>query len=273
MHYLRVTPAGAGAAYLDLGDPTGPATVYLGGLGSAGTVGFAPVVADLAIAGNGRHLLVDLIGSGWSDHDDEFGHTIDQHARTVAAVVDSLRLRQVAVVGHSLGGSVAISLATQRPDLVGRLVVAEPNLDPGVGTFSALIAAQDEDGFAERGHASFVADQLRQADHGDVIAAQFARTVRRWSSRGLHRTAVSLLADRPATFRAQLAAFDGPREYISGALSNEDLSPLHEAGVQVRVVAAAGHVLMWDNPHGFATAVAESLRGQPTGKGQAQLWR
>src|SRR4051812_11299612 len=104
MHYLRVTDAGASVAYLDVGDATGPVAVFLGGLGSAGTVAFASVVADPRIAGEGRHLLVDLIGSGWSDHDDEFSHTIDEHARTVGAVLDSLRLRQVAVVGHSLGG-------------------------------------------------------------------------------------------------------------------------------------------------------------------------
>ena len=32
---------------------------------------------------------------------------------------------------HSMGGSVAIMLASRRPDLVSRLVVAEANLDPG----------------------------------------------------------------------------------------------------------------------------------------------
>ena len=264
MHYLPVTDTGASLAYLDLGDRSGPAAVYLGGLGSAGTVGFASVVAHPAISGGGRHVLVDLIGSGWSDHDEGFAHTIDEHARAVAAVLDALRLREAALVGHSLGGSVAISLGAQRPDLVGRLIVAEPNLDPGVGTFSAQVAAQDEDEFAERGHSRIVADLLRQGESGDVVAAQFARTVRRWSSRGLHRTAVSLLADRPASFRTQLGTFAGPREYISGALSHEDLAPLRDMGCRVRVVAAAGHVLMWDNLHGFATAVAESLRARPS---------
>jgi pimeloyl-ACP methyl ester carboxylesterase len=48
-------------------------------------------------------------------------------------VLDSLGLRRVTVIGHSLGGSVAISLAAQRPDPVGSLVAAEPHLDPGAG--------------------------------------------------------------------------------------------------------------------------------------------
>jgi hypothetical protein len=57
--------------------------------------------------------------------------------------------------------------------------------------------------------------------------------------------------------------FAGPREYIDGALSDEDLTPLREAGCSVRVVAAAGHVMMWDNLDGFATAIAEALGAHP----------
>ncbi|MBL7253151.1 alpha/beta fold hydrolase [Paractinoplanes lichenicola] len=234
-------------AVLELG-AGGPVRVYVGGLGSATTVSFAQVAGHPALAGSGRHVLVDLVGSGWSDHDDSFGHSIDEHAATVATVLDELGLRGVTLIGHSLGGSIAISLAATRPELVGELIVAEPNLDPGVGTLSAEIAAFDEDTFAESGHQRLIRSQ-RVADGGE--AAEFARTLARWSSRGLHRTAVSLLAERPATFREQLAAFAGPRRYISGELSHEELEPLRAIGCDVRVVPAAGHVLMWDNLDGF----------------------
>lgn len=255
MYYLPVTPSGASLAWFDLGPPGAATRVYLGGLGSAGTVGFAPVAGHPALAG-GRHLLVDLIGSGWSDHDDAFTHSIDAHAATVADVLDSLGLRDVEVVGHSLGGSVAISLAAQRADLVRRLVVAEPNLDPGVGTLSAQIAAFDEDEFALRGHADLVAQILTAARAGDVNAAQYGRTFRRWSPRGLHRTSVSLLADRPATFRDQLTAFEREKAYISGEHTGENLAELRATGAAVRVVPDSGHVLMWDNLDGFAAAIA-----------------
>lgn len=226
--------------------------VWIGGLGSASTVVFAPVTGhpDLAVAG--RHLLVDLIGSGWSDHDDTFGHTVDEHAATVATVLDAVGVAGVTLVGHSLGGSIAISLAAQRPDLVKHLIVAEPNLDPGVGTFSATIAAFDEDTFAATGHGRIVA--ALRAEPG-AVDQEFARTVARWSPRGLHRTAVSLLAGRPATFREQLAAFDGPRRFIGGELSGEDLGPLRDVGCEVLVVPGAGHVMMADNLAGFVAAL------------------
>lgn len=255
MLFHPVTPAGAALAYLDLaGPPAEPVSVYIGGLGSSGLVAFAPVVGHPAVAGRGRHVLVDLIGSGWSDHDDAFGHTIEEHAGTVASLLDSLELQQVRLIGHSLGGSVAIVLAARRPDQVGALVVAEPNLDPGVGTFSRELASFTEDEFASTGHAEVVTQLLDRARAGDVNAAEFARTVRRWSSRGLHRTACSLLADREPTFRAQLASLPMDRRYVSGELTGESLDSVRTAGCDVRVVPGAGHVLMTDNLDGFVAA-------------------
>jgi pimeloyl-ACP methyl ester carboxylesterase len=258
-----VTDHGAALAVLDLPSASGPpddgvgttATVYLGGLGSASTVAFAPVVGHPALAGKQRQVVVDLFGSGWSDHDDDFSHTIEAHADAVAAVLDGLGLRGTRLVGHSLGGSVAIVLAAARPELVAHLVVAEPNLDPGIGTFSRLVSAFTEDEFAGTEHARLVAGLLRDAADGDPNAAQFARTLRRWSGRGLHRTAVSLLADRRPTFRDQLTALRCPRTYVSGELTRERLGPLRAAGLDVRVVPAAGHVLMHDNLDGFVAAI------------------
>ncbi|GAA2553053.1 alpha/beta hydrolase [Winogradskya consettensis] len=254
MIYLTATPAGASVAVLDLG-ASDPVRVYVGGLGSSTGVGFGQVTGHPLLGGTGRHILIDLIGSGWSDHDDTFGHTIDEHAGTVIAVLDGLGLTDVTLVGHSLGGSVVISAAAQRPDLVSTLVVAEPNLDPGIGSFSAEVAAFDEDTFAATEHERMIAE-LRTASDTDSI--QFSRTLPRWSARGLHRTSVSLIADRPETFREQFYAFPGPRIYISGELSAEDLDPLRGAGVDVRVVPASGHALMLDNLDGFAAAIASA---------------
>jgi pimeloyl-ACP methyl ester carboxylesterase/L-amino acid N-acyltransferase YncA len=256
---VPVTESGARVAVVDVGEREGPASVYLGGLGAASTVAFAEVVGHPAVAGRGRHLLVDLVGSGWSDADDGFSYGIDAHAAAVATVLDAVRPGAVRLVGHSLGGSVAISLAAQRPDLVGELVVAEPNLDPGVGTMSARIAAMDED--------AFVADGFRRLVEAEDAADSVA-TLRRWSPRGLHRTAVSLLAERPATFRQQLTALRMPKRYLTGELTGEDLVALRATGCDVRVVPGAGHGLMGDNLDGFVdrlTAGRVALR--PVGAG------
>ena len=56
----------------------------------------------------------------------------------------------------------------------------------------------------------------------------------------------------------QLGAFPAPRRYISGALSDENLEPLREAGCEVLVVPASGHDFVWDNLDGFVDALRVS---------------
>jgi pimeloyl-ACP methyl ester carboxylesterase len=256
VRFTRVTEAGASVASQLLGQPDNrPVRVYLAGLGSAGTVAYAPAVADARLATAGRHLLVDLIGTGWSDPDESFGFTVDEHAGTVIALLDSLALGPVELIGHSLGGSIAISLVAKRPDLVERLVVIEPNLDPGVGSTTVEIAAYTEEDFERFGYSAILSRIRRQGDAGDDAMAEWARTMQRWSTRGLYRASVSILAERPQTFRQQLAAFDGPRRYISGALSHEDLDPLRAIGCDVIMVEGAGHNVMADNLDGFVRAL------------------
>jgi len=76
-----------------------------------------------ALAGR-RSLIVDLPGHGHSDRPNDFGYRLDDHARAVAVVLDAEGLRDIELVGWSMGGSIAIVLAAGRPELVARLVVA-----------------------------------------------------------------------------------------------------------------------------------------------------
>ncbi|GAB3401662.1 alpha/beta hydrolase [Flindersiella endophytica] len=233
--------------------------VYVAGLGSAATAMYPEALLDPALARR-RSILVDLAGTGWSDvapAASGFGYTIEEHAGTIAAVMEGLGERDCIVVGHSLGGAVAISLAHRRPDLVARLVVAEPNLDPGVGQISGHIASQSEEAFVERGYGTLLA--LLDADDEPSV---WRATLRHWSPAALHKTSVSLLADRTPTFREQLTAAAMPRAYIRGELTDtpESLDGLETAGVRLLDVPKAGHPMVDDNPAGFAAALAEALR-------------
>lgn len=243
--------------YLDL-PGAGPAHVYLAGLGSAATADFPEIVTRPELLGR-RALLVDLAGTGWSDPAPApFGYTIEEHADTVATLLDSLGLRACHVVGHSLGGSVAIALGRRRANLVGRLVVCEPNLDPGVGTLSRHIAGQSEEAFVARGY-----DALRAVIARDEDAAGFSvfhATTGRWSRAAMHRSAVSLLAERAPTFREQLATAPMRRALLVGERSTDvDPGTLALSGVSIHRVPRAGHVMTYDNPAGFARAVAAAL--------------
>jgi pimeloyl-ACP methyl ester carboxylesterase len=257
-------PAYAGwIRYLDLpagpDEPdTAPVCVYLAGLGSAATADFPEIVTRPALRGR-RSLLVDLAGTGWSDPAPaSFGYTIEEHADVIAALLDSSDLKGCHVVGHSLGGSVAISLATRRPDQVGRLVVAEPNLDPGVGTLSRHIADQSEDAFVSRGYSALRAVVARDEEAAGVSV--FHATTGRWSPTAMYRSAVSLLADRTPTFRDLLASASMPRAMLVGERSDDvDLRTLVDSGVTVHVVPGAGHAMTHESPEEFAHTIAAAL--------------
>jgi pimeloyl-ACP methyl ester carboxylesterase len=70
-------------------------------------------------------LAPDLLGHGRSDklRDD---YSLGAHANTVRDLLDALGYRCATIIGHSLGGGVAMQLAYQYPERVERLVLVAP---------------------------------------------------------------------------------------------------------------------------------------------------
>lgn len=66
---------------------------------------------------------VDLRNHGRSPHSDS--QTYPDMADDLLAVLDTLGLSQVHLLGHSLGGKVAMQFATQYPDRVSKLIVVD----------------------------------------------------------------------------------------------------------------------------------------------------
>jgi pimeloyl-ACP methyl ester carboxylesterase len=237
-----------------------PALVYLTGLGLAVTGTFDRCLTAPRLVGR-RTVLVDVLGAGFSDGPESFSYTLEDHARTIATLLDDLGAGAATVVGYSFGGAVAITLAATRPDLVGRLVLPEPNLDRGGGAFSRRIAAQDEASFRASGFAALLADVNAKALKGDVSWQVTAGMLKMTAPHGLHRSAAGLVAGTTPTMRERLLALRIPRAIIRGEGSgpNRRQEELLAAGVRLSVVPGATHGMMWDNPPGFVTALEEAL--------------
>ncbi len=112
-----------------------PTSIYLAGLGEACHATFASIVAQHSRLVAHRSVFVDLLGCGFSDGPKDFGYSLEEHADTVARLLDELDLRGCSVIGYSMGGALAITLAATRPDLVSRLVLMEGSLRCVVQTF------------------------------------------------------------------------------------------------------------------------------------------
>jgi pimeloyl-ACP methyl ester carboxylesterase len=98
----------------------GPAIALVHGF--AGAASNFAVLAPL-LAAHHRVVIPDLPGHGGSSRL-AAAPTLAGFADRVAAVLDHEQASPTVVVGHSLGGVVALRLAVRRPDLVGAVVLA-----------------------------------------------------------------------------------------------------------------------------------------------------
>jgi pimeloyl-ACP methyl ester carboxylesterase len=110
-----------------------------GGPGCHAAADFALVLDRLP---GKRFLLVDLPGYGRSDALDDHGPVFSGHAEALRRLLDRVHVDRVDLLGQSLGGSVALKLAADHPERVGRiaLVGSQPvpgppgtTADPGLG--------------------------------------------------------------------------------------------------------------------------------------------
>ena len=113
--------------------PAGKLVVDDGGTG-------APVVFVHSLAGTGRHwsaqldhlrqsrraVAFDLRGHGGSEPPKNGEYAITALAGDVGAVADALHLDRFALVGHSMGGGVALAYAGAHPERVARLLLLDP---------------------------------------------------------------------------------------------------------------------------------------------------
>lgn len=130
MRDATVTPNGDRIRWVEVPGKE-PVRLYLHGLGSSSPVYYAAAAAHPLLTGH-RALLLDLLGFGISDRPTDFPYTLEAHADAVAAAVRAAGAERVEVIGHSLGGAVAVLLAHRHPGLVGRLVLVDSVLDPVV---------------------------------------------------------------------------------------------------------------------------------------------
>jgi pimeloyl-ACP methyl ester carboxylesterase len=106
-------------------DADAPVVLCLPGWGCS-AYSFHRVLAPIAARGL-RAAAVDLRGHGWSDKPlDVAAYTPAAFARWTAAVLDALGAARAVLVGHSLGGMIALESAFATPERVAGLVLVSP---------------------------------------------------------------------------------------------------------------------------------------------------
>lgn len=111
----------------------GPAIVLVHGLGGqSGNFNYLPLQE---LAQRWTLVLPDRPGSGYSPRRDDGKANIAAQARLVAGFIRAMRFASPPLlVGHSLGGAIALSVALQEPDCIAGLALIAPltHFDPNV---------------------------------------------------------------------------------------------------------------------------------------------
>lgn len=123
VRFVRTAPADS-LRVTAMGPVSGPTVVIIPGLVSP-AYAYRLVLAPLAEAGV-RAVVIEPLGVGASSRPGgKADYSIAAQAARVAAVMDTLGVGRAVVAGHAVGATMALRLAVERPDLVGRVVLLE----------------------------------------------------------------------------------------------------------------------------------------------------
>lgn len=233
----------------------GPPVVLLHGLfGAAQNWG----AIQRRLAARHRVLALDLRNHGSSPRDAVMDYPA--MAADVAETIAGVTAAPAAVVGHSMGGKVAMALALAEPQLVSRLVVADiaPVTYPPVlrAYVEAMQAITLRPGLSRRDADASLADTIPEPG----IRAFLVQNLRLQDDPPSWRLALDEIAEAmPALedFPEFQARYDGPVLVIAGERSGY-IRPAHEPRFHALFPAArfvtvpgAGHWVHAENPAGF----------------------
>ena len=289
-HVHTADIAGSSLNYLDYGDPGPDRLVFvlvhgLGGRWQHWTENI-PELAE-----HGRVIAIDLPGFGRS-RPPLGGYSIDAFADAVAELVKQLNLPKVVIVGHSLGGPIAVRFANRHPELVTAIILAAGT----VQAFAAVLGRQRAWYHLLRRPATIVATYFEVLTAGlPVPAFLLNQLIRRPRLRRLvlwpylHRpgalpsASVALLVDgagaRGVLATARAAGRLRPEQWLTqvscpvlaiGA-DHDAIAPVTQLaefaesvpGARAVVLEGTGHMIMLERASAF-TAEVVSFAKQPT---------
>lgn len=212
---------------------------------------------------------VDMRNHGKSFHSDVF--TYDAMVRDLVEYIDGNSLGTVDVIGHSMGGKAAMFIATQYPEKVNRLVVADispkyyrPHHQTELGALNAVdFTLKPDRSGVEATLAQYIAD---------AGTRQFLMKNLYWKEPGQLDFRINLPVFNKETDAIGQALpegshFDGPTLFLRGDRSDyikdEDFNLIKNIFPQAEIkdIANSGHWVHAENPKDFLAETLAFLKG------------
>jgi pimeloyl-ACP methyl ester carboxylesterase len=246
--------------FVDDGGASGPPVVLLHAAGGASDQWAAQL---RHLRRSRRAVAVDLRGHGRSPAPAGGALPVEALAADVVATLDALGLRRVVLVGHSLGGAVAVALAGAHPERVAGLFLLDPasdgrDLPPAEA--AGLLAALRSDAYPEIVEAHW-RSMLQPST--PAVRERVLRDLRATRREAVVGTLEALLRFDPVP---ALTRYRGPR--LSVITPQNDVPGAYHRlapDLPLRRIDGTGHWVQLDAPEVVNAALDAFLAGLPEG--------
>ena len=212
--------------------------------------------------------LMDMRNHGRSPHTDEMNY--EAMAGDVLGYCKSKGLEDIILLGHSMGGKVAMHVANANPDLIEKLIIVDISpkyYPPHHQKILEGLSALQEKSFTSRGDAEdFLSEFIEDEGTRLFLLKNLYRKEKNVLSLRLNMEALKnnieeVGAPLPAGYR-----FDKPTLFIKGSRSNyitaedEPLIELHFPFAKILEIQNAGHWVHAENMPDFYKGVQDFIK-------------
>lgn len=212
--------------------------------------------------------IIDQRNHGKSPHTEDFSYPL--MAEDLYAFMDDNWIQQATIIGHSMGGKVAMEFALEYPEMVNRLIVvdiAPQENEPGHQVIFDAMLSLDMDQLESRKQA----DELLQKKIPDFAVRQFLLKNIKRSKEGGYQWKMNLpvIYEHYSEVLAAITSdeiFEEPTLFLNGGRSdyvNDSNIPGIKAlfsDVQFKTIEEAGHWIHADAPDQFLSIVKSFLK-------------
>jgi len=246
---------------------SGPPIIMIPGLSSSGETWDSTVARY-----SGRfecHVLTLAGFAGVPRVESPGGSMLSKVREDLASYIRSKALRQPVLIGHSLGGYIALDFASHYPADVSRLVIVDAypfmmGVDPSMTLAQAkVIAAQVRQGIRGMTQDAYEAYAKSGVSTNSLVTSEpDQKRLIEWALASDRASVADALAEMmSADLREDVAKIRAPTLILAAWRGNEDVGAnyqvveknMHEqyaklAGAEIRVSDTARHFIMWDDP-------------------------
>ena len=224
--------------------------------------------SSLYVAEGFQTHILDLRNHGKSFHSDDFSY--DLMAQDVLEYCQGNNLEKIAIIGHSMGGKVAMLFATEHPEMVDKLVVADIGPKYYAPHHQDILEGLNAVDFSTKPSRTDV-EEILYPYIPDFGTRQFLMKNLYWKQPGQLDFRFNLKVfnekiDVVGTSLAENALFEKPTLFIRGGNSkyilDSDLPEIksHFPNFELVTIPNAGHWLHAENPKLFFEETSEFLK-------------